>query len=115
VRRMGIVLSVLVFLHLVTMAGIVSGWLMQQLGGYANAPKVLLHSALTQLVLGLLLVGVREMGDLGSVDHVKIAVKLVVNIAVIVLAVLNSRKPSSRLALAAGLLTLLNVGVAVFW
>ncbi|MEY9213124.1 hypothetical protein NI17_002310 [Thermobifida halotolerans] len=112
---MEIVYSALVFLHFVALAGIVSGWLMQQMGGYAKAPKVLLHSALTQLVIGLLLVGLREMGDLGAVDHVKIGVKLVVNLAVVVLAVLNVRGPSPRLALAAGLLTLLNIGVAVFW
>ncbi|GAA3975065.1 hypothetical protein FOF52_01680 [Thermobifida alba] len=112
---MEIAYSALVFLHFVTLSGIVAGWLMQQIGGYAKAPKVLLHSALTQLVIGVLLVGLREMGDLGAVDHAKIGVKLAVNLAVIVVAVLNARKSSPKLALTAGLLTLLNIGVAVFW
>lgn len=111
---MEIVRSILVFLHFLTLAGIISGWLMQQLGGYAKAPKVLLHSALTQLVIGLLLVGLIEM-DGGSVDHAKIAVKLLVNVAVIVVAIVNVRKPATKLALTAGLLTVLNVAVAVFW
>lgn len=111
---MEILYSFLVFLHFVTLAGIISGWLMQQLGAYAKAPKVLLHSALTQLVLGLLLVGFLEMnGD--SVNHAKIGVKLAVNLIVIVLAILNVRKPAAKLALAAGLLALLNIAVAVFW
>ncbi|TDQ52463.1 hypothetical protein [Actinorugispora endophytica] len=111
---MDIVYSALVFLHLLAMAGIIAGWLMQQMGGHAKAPKVLLHSSLTQLVVGLLLVGVGEMGD-ADFDHVKIAVKLVVALAVVVAGVLNVRRPDSRLALAAGVLTVLNVGVAVFW
>ena len=58
---MEILYSFLVFLHFVTLAGIISGWLMQQLGAYAKAPKVLLHSALTQLVLGLLLALTADM------------------------------------------------------
>lgn len=111
---MEILYSFLVFLHFVTLAGIISGWLMQQLGAYAKAPKVLLHSALTQLVLGLLLVGFLEMNG-GSVNHAKIGVKLAVNLIVIVLAILNVRKPAAKLALAAGLLALLNIAVAVFW
>ncbi|GAB3205508.1 hypothetical protein ACQEU5_01465 [Marinactinospora thermotolerans] len=111
---MDIVYSALVFLHLLGMAGIVSGWLMQLIAGHAKAPKVLLHSSLLQLATGLLLVGVAEMGD-GDLNHMKIGVKLVVAFAVAVLGVVNLRKPSTGLATAAGVLTLVNVAVAVFW
>ncbi|MFC3998783.1 hypothetical protein ACFOVU_22850 [Nocardiopsis sediminis] len=111
---MEILNSALVFLHFLGMAGILSGFLMQVMTGNAKAPKVLLHSSLLQLVTGLLLVGVAEMGD-GDVDHVKIGVKLVVALAVTVLAFLNLRKPATRLAVAAGVLTIINIAVAVFW
>lgn len=111
---MDIVYSALVFLHMLAMAGIIAGWLMQQLGGNPKAPKVLLHSSITQLIVGLLLVGVGEMGD-AEFNHAKIAAKLVLALAVVVFAVLNLRKPNPRTAAIAGILTVLNIGVAVFW
>lgn len=106
--------TLLLFLHLLGMAGIISGWLMQAMTGHAKSTKVLLHSALTQLVTGLLLLGTLEMGG-GAVDHMKFGVKLVVALAIVVLGVLNLRRTDNRLALAAGLLAILNVAIAVFW
>ncbi|PSK90525.1 hypothetical protein CLV63_12259 [Murinocardiopsis flavida] len=111
---MTIVHSLLLFLHLLAMAGIIAGWLMQVMSDSTKSPKVLLHSALTQLVIGLLLVGVLEMGD-DPVNHAKVAVKLVIALAVVVFGVLNLRKVENRYALIAGLLTIVNVAVAVFW
>ncbi|GLU46123.1 hypothetical protein [Nocardiopsis ansamitocini] len=111
---MDIVYSALVFLHLLGMAGIVAGFLLQLISGHAKSPKVILHSSLLQLVTGLLLVGVGEMGD-GDFNHVKIGVKLVISVAVTVVAVLNLRKPATRLAVIAGVLAILNVAIAVFW
>lgn len=111
---MDIVYSVLVFLHMLGLAGVISGFLMQVMTGHAKSAKVLLHSALLQLVSGLLLVGVAEMGD-GGLDHAKVGVKLVVAVAVVVAAVLNLRRPAAKLAVAAGVLAVLNIAVAVFW
>lgn len=107
--------SALVFLHLLGMAGILSGFLMQLMTDSAKTPKVILHSTLLQLVTGLLLVGVAEMGAEAEVNHIKIGVKLLVALAVTVVAVLNLRKPATGLAATAGALAILNVGVAVFW
>ncbi|WP_017591039.1 hypothetical protein [Nocardiopsis potens] len=111
---MAFIHSLLVFLHLLGMAGIIAGFLMQVATDSIKAPKAILHSSLLQLVTGLVLVGLAEMGD-GAVDHVKIGVKLVVAIAVTVVAVLNVRKPATRLGIIAGALAVLNVAVAVFW
>lgn len=111
---MTIVQSLLLFLHLLAMAGIIAGWALQAMTGNAKAPKFILHSTLTQLVIGLLLTGLAEMGD-DPVDHVKIAVKLVVVLVVTVVAVLNLRRPEARYAHIAGALTILNMAVAVFW
>ncbi|ASU83277.1 hypothetical protein CDO52_11255 [Nocardiopsis gilva YIM 90087] len=111
---MDIVYSALVFLHLLGMAGIIGGFLMQLITGNEKSPKVILHSTLLQLLTGLLLVGIAEM-DGGGLDHIKVGVKLVVAFAVAIIATINLRKPATKLALAAGVLAILNVGVAVFW
>ncbi|TQN32077.1 hypothetical protein FHX37_2003 [Haloactinospora alba] len=111
---MEIIHAALVFLHLLGMAGILSGFLMQLMTGNAKSPKVILHSTLLQLVTGLLLTGLAEMGD-DPVNHAKIAVKLGVAIVVTVLGVLNLRNPATKLAASAGVLAILNVAVAVFW
>lgn len=112
---MDILYSALVFLHMIGLAGIIAGFLMQVITDNPKSTKVLLHSSLLQFVTGLLLVGVAEMADLGEVDHVKIAVKLVVALAVVVVGVLNLRKPAKNLAVIAGVLAIVNIGVAVFW
>ncbi|WP_067606860.1 hypothetical protein [Nocardiopsis listeri] len=107
--------SALVFLHMIGLAGIIAGFLMQLMTDNVKATKVLLHSSLLQFVTGLLLVGVAEMADLGDIDHMKIGVKLVISLAVVVVGVLNLRKPAKNLAIIAGVLAIVNIGVAVFW
>ncbi|MFE1101803.1 hypothetical protein ACFW4K_14870 [Nocardiopsis alba] len=112
---MDILYSVLVFLHMIGLAGIIAGFLMQLMTDNVKATKVMLHSSLLQFVTGLLLVGVAEMGDVAEMNHIKIGVKLVVALAVVVIAVLNQRKPAKNLAITAGVLAILNIAVAVFW
>ncbi|WP_444963122.1 hypothetical protein [Nocardiopsis sp. M1B1] len=112
---MDILYSALVFLHMIGLAGIIAGFLMQVITDNPKSTKVLLHSSLLQFVTGLLLVGVAEMADLGELNHVKIAVKLLVALAVVVVGVLNLRKPAKNLAIVAGVLAIVNIGVAVFW
>ncbi|WP_150253698.1 hypothetical protein [Nocardiopsis deserti] len=112
---MDILYSALVFLHMIGLAGIIAGFLMQVITDNPKSTKVLLHSSLLQLVTGLLLVGVAEMADLGEMNHVKIAVKLLIALAVVVVGVLNLRKPAKNLAIIAGVLAIVNIGVAVFW
>ncbi|MFL1429275.1 MULTISPECIES: hypothetical protein [unclassified Nocardiopsis] len=112
---MDILYSALVFLHMIGLAGIIAGFLMQLMTDNPKSTKVLLHSSLLQLVTGLLLVGVAEMADLGEPNHVKIGVKLLIALAIVVLGVLNLRKPAKNLAITAGVLAIVNIGVAVFW
>lgn len=111
---MGIVTGILVVLHLL-------GWALV-LGGLATRmrkpeiPAGVLHGALTALVTGILLVGAIEMGG-GDVNQVKIAVKLLVAIAVVVLVWRGQRQRSvttGYLGAIAGL-TVLNVVIAVLW
>lgn len=110
--------ALFVFLHIVGAAALVGGWL-----ATFRAPTVLQWQhigAWVQLVTGLLLVGLAEMGD-GTVNHMKIGIKLVILIGVLVAAVIGRRKvardePVSKgLAHAVGGLSLINIAVAVFW
>ena len=74
---------VLVFLHILGAAAIVGGWL-----AAFKTPTVSQWQwigALTQLITGLLLVGLAEMGD-GDVNNVKIGVKLIIALIVAVAA-----------------------------
>lgn len=114
---MDIVTGILVVIHLLgwalalglAVAGLRSGQL----------PKGATHGVLTALVSGILLVGVAEMGD-GDVNHIKIAVKLVVGLGATVVAFLADRarrddvKGSPMIPALAGLVVV-NVVVAVMW
>jgi hypothetical protein len=51
---MDILYSALVFLHMIGLAGIIAGFLMQLMTDNPKSTKVLLHSSLLQLVTGLL-------------------------------------------------------------
>lgn len=111
---MTILASVFLFLHMIGLAGILAGFLMQRMTDNAKSPKVLLHSALLQLVSGVALVVAREMDD-GDVNHMQVGIKLLVALAVVVVGILNLRKPSPQLATIAGVLAIANIGIAVFW
>ena len=119
---MEIVRLLLVVLHVLGLSVIIGPFLFQVSRKTGLDTRLMWIGALTQLVTGLALVGVREAGDL-SVDHVKIAVKLVV--ALLVLAAVwmagrvQRRDPASKAALpwfhTAGALAIGNVLVAVLW
>lgn len=111
--------SAALFLHILGAAALVGGWFATY-----RRPTVLqvqLWGAWVQLVTGVLLVGLIEMGEDGHVNNVKITVKLVVLVGALVAAILGRRKVkvgqevSVGLAHAVGGLALLNIAIAVFW
>jgi len=112
---MDILRLMLLFLHIVGFAALFGGLFVQVKADPRAVNNAMLHGGLTAVVTGLLLVGVLE-GAGAEVNNVKIAAKLVVGLVVAVLLVANRKK-----ALPAGLyvgllaLTLLNIGLAVFW
>ena len=112
---MEIVANVLVLLHLVGFAALFGGAFVQLKGPTRVINPAMFHGALTQVVTGLLLVGMLEMGD-GPVNA-KLAVKSVVLVAILVLVLINRKKegvaPGPFFAVLG--LTLLNAGIAVFW
>jgi hypothetical protein len=108
--------KLLLFIHLVGMAAVVGGALVQIASPPRRVTPMILHGALTQLVSGVLLVGVLEADD-ETVDHAKIGVKLAVAVVIVVLAwIYRARESLANVTFFAILgLALVNVGVAVFW
>jgi hypothetical protein len=113
---MDFVLDVLVFLHLLGMASLFGGAFVQIRSPQRVVNSAMLHGILTQVVTGLLIVGVLESGT-EPVNHVKIGVKFALAVVIGVLVIVNRKKPSIPNGLYFGLLglTVATVGVAVFW
>ena len=108
----------LVFLHILGAAIIVGIWFAR-----IKNPTVLpgqFHASLLQLVTGLALVAVNEMGD-GDVNHLKVGIKLLITLVIAVLAFIGQRRykkdepVSSGLANGVGILTIVNIAVATMW
>ena len=113
---MDVLEKALLFVHLVGMAALLGGGLVQVTASSKRVSRAMVDGALTQVVSGLLLVGVLEGQD-ESVDHAKIGVKFAIGLVVAVLVWINRRKPEIPAGLFWGIvaLTLCNVGIAVFW
>lgn len=118
------ILHSLVVLHFIGLASLLGGFLtqMRAMGkGLAAIVPAMVHGAWTMLITGLAMVGVREwmaaMAWDDELNHMKIGVKTLVVIVVLILVLLNKKKQSvsAKTFGAIGLLTILNVVLAVFW
>lgn len=107
---------VLLFVHLLGFAALLGGLLAQLGSGDKRVNALMRDGAGTAFVAGLLLVGILEAGD-GPVDHAKIGVKFAVGLVILVLVMVNLKKPAIPQGLYYGLLalTVANVVVALFW
>jgi hypothetical protein len=108
--------DILVFLHLVGYASLFGGAFVQLRDRVKVVNHAMLDGALLQVVSGLLLVGVIEGMD-DPLNRTKIGVKLAVGLVVALLCWVNRAKERVPSGLFNGimLLTLVNVGIAVFW
>ena len=108
--------DLLLFLHIIGLAALFGGLFVQIKSDPRVVNNAMLHGILTQLVTGLLLVGVLEASE-PDVNHTKVGVKLLVALVIGVLVVVNRKKPAlpNGLYLALLGLTVLDIGVAVFW
>lgn len=113
---MEILRLVLLFLHVLGFAALLGGLVVQARDADKAVNSAMRDGIGTAFVTGLLLVGVLEAGDT-AVDHAKIAVKFALALVLLVLVMANLRKPSIPQGLWAGLLllTVLTIGVAIFW
>ncbi|MDN5894686.1 MAG: hypothetical protein L0H93_11745 [Nocardioides sp.] len=113
---MEILRLVLLFIHILGFAALIGGLVVQLGVGDKVVNSAMRDGAGTAFVAGLLLVGVLEAGD-GDVNHAKIGVKLVIGLVILALVMANLRKPkiSEGLFYALLALSVVNVGVAIFW
>lgn len=111
-------------LHIVGIGALLGGFLVQikaMSGGVAKIIPAMRHGAWTMFVTGLILVGVAEWrlssNDALGLDHTKIAVKLTVILAILVLVLLNRKKDSVAAPIFGiiGLLTVFNISISVVW
>lgn len=115
---MDIITAILVFLHILGAAAIFGGWLAN-----FKTPTVTrwqLIGAITQVVTGLALVGIKEATH-AEVDHVKIAVKVVIALVILVAAIIGYRKAAKGLPVSKGLahavggMAFIDIAVATLW
>ena len=116
VGGMEILYNVFVLLHFVGFAALFGGAFVQLKGPKRVVNAAMFHGALTQVVTGIVLLGLLEMGD-GPVNHMKLGIKLVVLIVIMVLVLMNRKKESVADATFWAIfgLTLANAAIAVFW
>jgi hypothetical protein len=120
---MDVVYNLILILHFIGLASVVGGFLVQMKSREKGVNPAMLHGALTQLVTGLLLVGIPEALDVlpypswDGWDHSKIAVKLVLTVIITVLAVVGRRKAGAQIGFwaAIGALSIANIFIAVLW
>lgn len=119
---MTILFNVLLFAHFLGMATLVGALFAQWFGKPgAGISTAWFWGALVQAISGLAMLGMRDAGvaesPLDTSGHIKLGVKLVVLLVIAVLAVVGRNRPARArpLALTMGGLTVLNIGIAVFW
>lgn len=107
----------LVVLHFIGLAALLGGFLVQ----LSTSPKVvnnaMFHGVLTQLVTGLLLVGLAEtLVEDEEVNHMKVGLKLLILLVITGLVWANRKKDSVPTGVwaAIGGLTIANIVIAVF-
>lgn len=116
---MDVLINVFVGLHIVGIAALLGGFFtqMKAMGkGEARIAPGMLHGALTMLVTGVALVGLNQ-ADGGSVNNVKIAIKLALLIVILGLTYVkrDDEKLPAPLFGTIGLLTVVNIFIAVLW
>jgi hypothetical protein len=105
--------------HIIGIAALLGGFFSQMKllkTGEARITPGMLHGAYVMLVTGIVMVGLREADD-ADVNHVKIAVKLVLLVVLTALAYVNrdEEKVATPVFGVIGLLTTANIFIATLW
>jgi len=118
---MEILKNIVLALHIIGVAALLGGVLYQikaMRAGEARVLPAIMHGAWTMLVTGLILVGLQYPLGLGDdLNNTKIAVKLVILIAIVVIGLVHRKKtPVAGWVLPTlGVLTTANVVIATVW
>ncbi len=108
-------------LHFIGLAGLLGGLLAQIPNKPKQLQKLVMHSAWLMFVAGLVMVGLNQMMHADDptvevLDHVKIAIKSTVLIAILAIGYLNIKKSvlSNKVWAVMTLLATANIVIAVF-
>lgn len=108
-------------LHFIGLAGLLGGLLAQIPNKPKQLQKLVMHSALLMFIAGLVMVGINQMMHADDptvelLDHVKIAIKSTVLIAILAIGYLNIKKSelSNKVWAVMTLLATANIVIAVF-
>lgn len=108
-------------LHFIGLAGLLGGLLAQIPNKPKQLQKLVMHSAWLMFVAGLVMVGINQMMHADDptvelLDHVKIAIKSTVLIAILAIGYLNIKKSvlSNKVWAVMTLLATTNIVIAVF-
>jgi hypothetical protein len=113
---MEIVRNILVFVHLIGFATLFAGCFITVKNPVKGLSPATLHGALTQLVSGVLLVGLAEMTAGREVNHAKVGVKFALLVVITVLTIVFRKKELPKWVVPTLMvLTVVEAGIAVFW
>ncbi len=115
---MDFIYNLVVILHFIGLASLVGGFIVQMSSPDKGVNAAMFHGALTQLITGLIMVGMVEGGAVeDELNMTKISVKLAVVLVVTVLAFIGRKKTPPQVALwgAIGALSIANIFIAVLW
>jgi len=113
--------NIFLVLHFIGLAGLLGGLLAQIPNKPKQLQKLVMHSALLMFIAGLVMVGINQMMHADDptvevLDHVKIAIKSTVLIAILAIGYLNIKKSvlSNKVWTVMTLLATANIVIAVF-
>ena len=115
---MDFIYNLVIILHFIGLASLVGGFIVQMSSSEKGVNAAMFHGALTQLVTGLIMVGMVEGGAVDDeLNMTKISVKLAIVLVVTVLAFMGRKKAPPQVALwgAIGALSITNIFIAVLW
>jgi hypothetical protein len=110
--------NLILILHFVGLASLLGGFIVQMRSADKGVNPAMWHGALTQLITGVLMVGIAESGAIDDeLNMTKISVKLLIVVVITVLAFIGRKRQPPQVPLwgIIGALTLVNVGIAVLW
>lgn len=116
---MATLINVFVGLHILGIAALLGGFLFQMKAMSAGEARVvpgMLHGALTMLITGIVMIGIKQADDM-TVNNPKIALKLA--LLVVILGLVYVKRDEEKLPAplfgTIGALTTANVFIAVLW
>ena len=105
-------------LHFIGLAMLLGGWFVQMSSAEKGVNRTMLEGALAQLITGLVLVGMLSAGVMEGEkpNNSVVGIKLLILIVITVLAFIGRKRQPPQVALWAiiGLLTIVNIVIAVF-